>query len=447
MAFNEGKGILKMTLNEAFSEHPKDECKTDTLRALPDIVLKPRAKSELLCGVKSHGSMSRMKSRDSFLDKIDYSALGLLGGHKKSFLNPDKGISEPIPFSKPRCKSIPSPTRHQSLRGTSYSDYEDDEDKGSNDDRCQMCRMTKITDSLYLGNDHDASDEDALRAAEITHVLSMVARKFSKRRRTVFDPVFRWTRNRDIKRKVVPMSDTGHTDVVKLLEEKDVLTFLMKSQKKRNKLLVHCQLGQNRSPTIMIAFLMKLEHITLHQAWRKVKQKRLIVQPHVKYIKQLRDWDMYIHGKHSTPNDFLHVKVSGEHIQVAHEHANTMRMTTVMKNKRQKMKKQFPNFSSEPSLEEIDIDISYLTLRTESHHNKQEIEDNNDRELLEVKTNAAFGSNNDFEVVEPGISSSEEESMAQTNILYLDSLGQSVAEYQDAIKADQRSPTDLNIDL
>jgi len=215
------------------------------------------------------------------------------------------------------------------------------------DDSYRQYPMSKITESLYLGSDNDANNLEQLHAEKITHCLSMVARKWSTKTRSV-------SAFRRIIRKCVPMSDLGNSNVTKLLEEKDVLSFMEDSQKGKNKLLVHCQLGQNRSPTIVMAFLMKQNHWTLHQAWRKVKQKRVIIQPNKKYIRQLRDWDMYLHGKHSTPPDFLRLSVTGEDIELKFEDADTKRMVSVLAESMQKLRNSTLSFASQ---EEVEMDM------------------------------------------------------------------------------------------
>jgi len=205
----------------------------------------------------------------------------------------------------------------------------------SSDDSYSQYPMTKITDSLYIGSDIDSNNLKLLRREKITHCLSVVARKWNNEKWSAFR---RYMGIKDIKRKCVPMSDFGNTDVVKLLQEKDVLAFMEESQKKKNKLLVHCHLGQNRSPTLVMVFLMKQKNLTFYQSWRVVKKKRLIVQPNKNYIKQLRDWDMYLHGKHSTPPDFLSLRVSGEDIKLKHENTSTERMGIVMVESMEKLR-------------------------------------------------------------------------------------------------------------
>jgi len=482
MALNDGKEIPQTRLHKAFSDRPRRlECKSDAPRSVLDTVDSGKKKKSFTNSFLGRtGSLTQRKpvqraskekpwqapetkignntvdtgaSRDSFLERIDFDKLGLTVGKHGSLMSPVVEASEPLTFDRPRVHS--TPVIHRTLQKTAC-DNDDGDNKGSNDDIYQIYRMTKILDSLYLGNDHDAEDEDALRKAKITHVLSMVARKFNKKRRAKFDPAFRWLGKRKqkyIKRKCVPMSDSGHTDVGRLLEEKDVLAFLRKSKKKDKKVLVHCQLGQNRSPTIVIAYLMKDKHFTLHQAWRWVKQRRVIVQPNVKYVQQLRQWDVYLHGKHSTPNDFLHLKVSecGENFHVEHEHANTLRMTSVMNEKMEKMRKKHSHLgghtdSESEHTEELDIEVEDM-LSPRSQGDEKSIVNTKDRQdNIEAKINDADVSNNNLIIVTPKLASSSEDSTTQSHISDLDLPGRKGENNKDAIKADQRSSNDLNID-
>jgi len=367
---------------------------------------------------------SRSRGRDSFLERIDWGAVASSAGNlvgdddsKGLFFNkPLLGDFSPLPSPmsgvRPRLASAPlnayTPKDHIANRkGALFRQDKDEddehEDKAPDYNTYRHYRMTKITKRLFLGNDHDASDEEALRKAKITHVLSMVARKWNAKQCY------------DIKRKCVPMSDIGNSNIMKLLDE--VLDFMEESQKRKNKLLVHCQLGQNRSPTIVMAFLMKYENISFHKAWRKVKQKRVIVQPNVNYIKQLRDWDMYLHRKHSTPDDFLHMKVSGEDISVTNEHANTERMTSVMLKNMEKLQREASNLhnfssgSSTDSLEDIDIDVESPSPGNEEHFldSPANLDSNGDRKsYLKACNDISLGDSNKM-LIAPFLASNSED--------------------------------------
>jgi len=257
---------------------------------------------------------------DTFLEDIDWDKVTT----NNKFLKNTK--SELFYSNRPKIKTLGLESK---ILSASMSEPEADRKKAF-DDTHHHYPMTKITKRLFLGNDHDARDEAGLREARITHVLSMVARKWTKKRRSDWKPYKLFAGSKNIKRMCVPLRDDGNSDVIKLYEKKELWNFILDSQKRKKKLLMHCQMGMNRSPTMVLGFLMKYEHYTLHKAWRFVKQKRIIVQPHVKYIRQLRAWDMYLHGSYSTPDNFLEMKVSGEGIAVLHEHADTERMKNVM---------------------------------------------------------------------------------------------------------------------
>merc|ERR1712060_621334 len=95
--------------------------------------------------------------------------------------------------------------------------------------------------------------------------------------------------------------------------------FAMESQKAGNKLFVHCQLGQNRSASFVIGFLMKSKNLSLYEAYTLLKEKRELIHPHKKYIKQLRQLDLELHKVYSTPKNFLDIALcSKEGIKIMH---------------------------------------------------------------------------------------------------------------------------------
>ena len=57
------------------------------------------------------------------------------------------------------------------------------------------------------------------------------------------------------------------------------------------KVLIHCQAGISRSPTIVIAYLMKVNKLTMNNAYNEVKDKRCIIGPNIIFLSQLYDFE------------------------------------------------------------------------------------------------------------------------------------------------------------
>ena len=60
---------------------------------------------------------------------------------------------------------------------------------------------------------------------------------------------------------------------------------------KTNNVFVHCSGGISRSPTLVLAYMIKKCHMALDDAFTKMRQLRKIVDPNIGFIVQLRDWE------------------------------------------------------------------------------------------------------------------------------------------------------------
>lgn len=90
------------------------------------------------------------------------------------------------------------------------------------------------------------------------------------------------------------MSDYGDSDVLNIA--KQCFSFIESARKNNENILVHCRGGLNRSPTIVIAYLMVKRKMTLGDAYNLVKSKREKMSPHKKYIEQLKEYEMKTRG-------------------------------------------------------------------------------------------------------------------------------------------------------
>jgi len=145
-----------------------------------------------------------------------------------------------------------------------------------------------IPGKLYLGSEDNATNEDQLLALGITHVLSLSNRI---------------NRIQGIEHEHFLMSDIGRTELETVLAQ--LCPFMKRSQLADNKLFVHCKLGQNRSPTLVIAFLIKNRGMTLYEAHKILKEKRPLVQIHRNYAKMLLKLERNILGETSLPDDWM----------------------------------------------------------------------------------------------------------------------------------------------
>lgn len=152
--------------------------------------------------------------------------------------------------------------------------------------------ITEVTPQLFFGTVDDANDDELLKTLGITHIISLIGPKHVVE---------------GIKLKQNPMNDYGRSDLEKVI--KNLWTFITESQKPSNKLFVHCQSGQNRSATVILAILMKLESgpNKLKDAFSMVKKKRPVVQIHEKYAKQLSEMEKELFGVTSMPENWMKI--------------------------------------------------------------------------------------------------------------------------------------------
>jgi atypical dual specificity phosphatase len=160
---------------------------------------------------------------------------------------------------------------------------------------------TEILPSLYLGSKDDSAKVTRLKEIGITHILCVMSGKTYE--------------VEGCKLLTVVMADNGNSQLQDIMKRS--FPFIEESQQEGNKLLIHCNLGQNRSPTLVIAWLMSKKRWTFYNAHNYVKQKREMIHPNKSYVDQLRDLDMQLFGIYSAPDDYLAISFSDGVLTVA----------------------------------------------------------------------------------------------------------------------------------
>jgi hypothetical protein len=127
-------------------------------------------------------------------------------------------------------------------------------------------RMHHICDGIYLSSIHALGEERQTRRAGIRAVLRMDnvdrSRGQWSRAMTLLD---------------LPIQD-GETVDGAIFEQ--AVTFLAQQVAAKRKVLVHCQEGVSRSVTMVLAYLISRQGMTLGQAFKLVMGRRPVAHPH-----------------------------------------------------------------------------------------------------------------------------------------------------------------------
>jgi len=139
--------------------------------------------------------------------------------------------------------------------------------------------------SVFIGSAAHAANNKVLVQYNITYVLNVSERIRFKR---VSD-------GPSVVQYHVPLSDYGDSPLRSVLDE--CFSIINEARSNRCNILVHCQRGVNRSPTIVIAYLMYTFHWGLKKAWEHVKESRSMASPHEHYMQQLIDCEIELFGR------------------------------------------------------------------------------------------------------------------------------------------------------
>jgi len=137
--------------------------------------------------------------------------------------------------------------------------------------------LSQILHWLYLGNFENACDIKELRRNNIGYVLNCAI---------------------ECKNKVLPKSivelhldvrDEPEFDIIKYFDKSNA--FINKVRTDGGNILVHCKMGLSRSPTFIIAFLIKYYGFTVDSAINYLKRKRPYVNINHGFIEQLHQYE------------------------------------------------------------------------------------------------------------------------------------------------------------
>jgi protein-tyrosine phosphatase len=137
--------------------------------------------------------------------------------------------------------------------------------------------LSEITPSLYLGARPNQERLEQLKGSGVTHVVSCLTEDDRS------DIAFL---KRDFEHLFLEIHDGMDQDISERFPE--FFDFAAVATANDAKLFVHCEVGVSRSPSLVIAWLMKTESMTFLEALSHVRSKRIQVLPNIGFASQLQ---------------------------------------------------------------------------------------------------------------------------------------------------------------
>ncbi|XP_015202983.1 dual specificity protein phosphatase 5 isoform X2 [Lepisosteus oculatus] len=134
----------------------------------------------------------------------------------------------------------------------------------------------EILPFLYLGSAYHASRQDYLSDLHITALLN-VSRRDTEQAKGQFH--YKW----------IPVEDSHMADISSHFQE--AIEFIDCVKEAGGKVLVHCEAGISRSPTICMAYIMKTKRLQLEEAFDFIKQRRALISPNFGFMGQLLQFE------------------------------------------------------------------------------------------------------------------------------------------------------------
>ncbi|XP_073980311.1 dual specificity phosphatase puckered isoform X3 [Rhodnius prolixus] len=152
---------------------------------------------------------------------------------------------------------------------------------------------SRVLPFLYVGNARDAKDLDLLKDLGVTRVLNVTLQA------TIQLSGSTSSDGNVIAYRQLPASDSTQQNIKQYFEE--AFSFIEEARKNNSNVLIHCQAGVSRSPTIAIAYIMKHRGLTMIEAYKMVKNARSIISPNLNFMGQLLELEQCLRAETKLP--------------------------------------------------------------------------------------------------------------------------------------------------
>jgi len=138
--------------------------------------------------------------------------------------------------------------------------------------------ISEILPHLFIGNERDAASKPILDENAINSILNVTSHV-----------PFHFENDASMTCKRLPATDNGCQNLKQYFE--DAIIFIESARCSGDKVLVHCQAGVSRSPTIVLAYLMARYNWSMMTAFCYVKSRRHIIAPNFNFMGQLMEFE------------------------------------------------------------------------------------------------------------------------------------------------------------
>jgi len=156
---------------------------------------------------------------------------------------------------------------------------------------------SEILPWLFLGGSRNADNGKELTVRTgITHILNLAHECMIDRDARKEIEAYNQEHNVPFVYKKIEWYDVDGQDILPYLQE--AIGFIHDSHNadSTHHVLVHCVQGISRSASVVVAYLMKYEGMSLREAHKFVKERRSIAEPRKTFVDQLGDFEKQIYG-------------------------------------------------------------------------------------------------------------------------------------------------------
>jgi protein-tyrosine phosphatase len=224
------------------------------------------------------------------------------------------GPKDPENPDAPVPSSVLKPESHHKV--TWKSPYGPDEATGRGKkakksyDKIPIGHSEIIAGFLYLGSGRDADAVEELNKCGINHVLNVTQEWTSSPRLAQHNIVVQRILIKDF----VTESIGKHFEAA--------FAFMDDVRAKKGRVLIHCVIGKSRSASVVLAYLMAREKMSLREAFDHVRKTREFVRPNDAFLAELGQFEMQLFGV-SAPTvgiaDLPPMKDPGARFKLQHE--------------------------------------------------------------------------------------------------------------------------------